>query len=39
MKKILSLQNMVTEKSIELNAGSSLSIACKVYSTISVAVC
>ena len=39
MKKILSLQNMVTEKSIELNAGSSFSIACKVYSTISVAVC
>lgn len=37
--QILSLQAMDSQDDIELRAGSSLSINCKVVSTISVAVC
>lgn len=39
MNKVLSLQNLSSEREIELKAGSSLSINCKVISTLSVAVC
>ncbi|WP_151025744.1 class III lanthipeptide [Bacillus methanolicus] len=39
MYKVLSLQSMKAKKEIELRAGSSLSINCKKYSTISAFIC
>ncbi|MFI3547343.1 class III lanthipeptide [Mammaliicoccus sciuri] len=39
MNKVLSLQKVSVAKSTELKAGSSLSVNCKIISTISVAVC
>ncbi|MCM3796840.1 MULTISPECIES: class III lanthipeptide [Priestia] len=39
MKKVLSLQVLDSKKDVELRAGSSLSVNCKVVSTISFAVC
>lgn len=39
MKQVLSLQQMTSEKEIQLRAGSSLSVNCKVVSTISFAIC
>ncbi|MGD6863665.1 class III lanthipeptide [Bacillus thuringiensis] len=39
MNQVLSLQALASDKDIQLRAGSSMSINCKVVSTISVAVC
>ncbi|MEW5593637.1 class III lanthipeptide [Peribacillus frigoritolerans] len=39
VNKVLSLQVLDSKNDIELRAGSSLSISCKVISTLSVAVC
>lgn len=39
MGKVLQLQKMATDKSVTLRKASSLSINCKVLSTISVAIC
>ncbi|WP_369809947.1 class III lanthipeptide [Gracilibacillus caseinilyticus] len=39
MKQVLSLQQMESKRTVELRAGSSLSINCKVVSTISIAIC
>lgn len=39
MNQVLSLQAMTAQDDIELKAGSSLSVNCKVISTVSVAIC
>ncbi|WP_156914152.1 class III lanthipeptide [Paucisalibacillus globulus] len=39
MNKVLSLQTMESTKDIELRAGSSVSVNCKVISTISFFLC
>ncbi|HDR8064196.1 TPA: class III lanthipeptide [Bacillus cereus] len=39
MNQVLSLQTLASDKDIQLRAGSSVSINCKVISTISIAVC
>lgn len=38
-KQVLSLQTLKSEKEVELRAGSSLSVNCKVISTISFGFC
>ncbi|WP_353053791.1 class III lanthipeptide [Bacillus thuringiensis] len=39
MNQVLSLQTLASDKDIQLRTGSSVSINCKVISTISIAVC
>ncbi|MCH4169650.1 MAG: class III lanthipeptide [Lactobacillus sp.] len=39
MKKVLKLQHIATDTSVTLRKASSLSVNCKVLSTISLAIC